>query len=175
MRLPTTIRDVSDTQCLGRCHSQWSKVSSRLKELIPMCLLCWGLSPGVKASPSCYMDSSLQVALSWVVLSKLRRPKTGSVESRLVPFLSQASIFPHRVSPVPSPWRHTFLKGKVLLATAHMVISCPHTPFSEDMCVNLLQLPHRGLLPQVHMSARGLGRACSNRSVASYSSASDVS
>lgn len=101
--LPTTIRGVADTQVswealqpVAKCFFLPQGVHSNVPSMS-------GLSPGVKALSSCYTDSFLSDGLVLgFAFQKFGQPKTGSNESGLVPSLSQASIFPHRIS-VPLP------------------------------------------------------------------------
>lgn len=98
----------------------------------------------------CLNELSAVVALPWVLLSSNSEcPRQEAVRLDCY-HPSPSPIFPHRMPPVPPPWRHTFHEVKALLATAHMVVW--HS--SEDMCMSLLQLnPPRALptTPNGHM------------------------
>lgn len=80
--LPTTIRCVADTQCLGKYHSQLPNVSSCLKELTPMCPLCQDCPQGSRPCLLAIQIRLSQMVLSWVLLSNiLDSPSQEAVSS----------------------------------------------------------------------------------------------
>jgi hypothetical protein len=123
-----------------------------------MCPLCQDCPQSSRPCLLAIWIPPSQMVLSWVLLSKsLDSPSQEAVNLDWYHPAPGQHCLTQNIS-CPFTMETYLFQGQC--ASCH----CPHgdlvptCPFSEDMYVNLLQLPHQGLLPLLHMSTRGWGQ-----------------